>query len=126
MALMKLCRCGKHIELGDVRCSECEDKVKQKYKETDRRRGSSYARGYTDKWRAYRLKFLRINPICVRCLAEGRYVPGTIVDHIVPHKGDMKLFWDKNNHQALCKMHHDAKTAKEDGGFGNKVGGGSR
>jgi 5-methylcytosine-specific restriction protein A len=31
----------------------------------------------------------------------------------------MKLFWDKRNHQALCKRCHDEKTASEDGGFGN-------
>lgn len=30
------------------------------------------------------------------------------------------LFWDQNNWQALCKPHHDAKTAREDGGFGNR------
>jgi 5-methylcytosine-specific restriction protein A len=41
-----------------------------------------------------------------------------VVDHIVPHKGDQALFWDKNNWQSLCKPHHDAKTAREDGGWG--------
>ena len=39
----------------------------------------------------------------------------TTVDHIIPHKGDRKLFWDKTNWQALCKPCHDAKTAREDG-----------
>lgn len=41
-----------------------------------------------------------------------------IVDHIIPHRGDMKLFWDEDNWQSLCKHCHDVKTAKEDGGLG--------
>jgi 5-methylcytosine-specific restriction protein A len=42
------------------------------------------------------------------------------VDHIVPHKGDMRLFWDPRNHQGLCERCHNSKTAREDGGFGHK------
>ncbi|MCT9125512.1 HNH endonuclease [Cupriavidus gilardii] len=41
-----------------------------------------------------------------------------MVDHIVPHKGDSKLFWSRSNWQALCKPCHDRKAATEDGGFG--------
>ena len=47
-------------------------------------------------------------------------IAATIVDHIVPHKGDLALFYDQTNWQSLCKRHHDIKTAAEDGGFGNK------
>lgn len=36
-----------------------------------------------------------------------------LVDHIIPHRGDKKLFWDERNWQGLCKKHHDRKTAKE-------------
>lgn len=42
----------------------------------------------------------------------------SVVDHIVPHKGDQKLFWRRSNWQSLCKRCHDVKTATEDGGFG--------
>lgn len=45
----------------------------------------------------------------------------SVVDHIIPHKGNDDLFWDMSNHQALCKKCHDIKTATEDGGFGNKI-----
>lgn len=41
-------------------------------------------------------------------LKLGRYVAATVVDHIVPHRGDMKLFWDRDNWQALCKACHDS------------------
>lgn len=37
-----------------------------------------------------------------------------VVDHIVPHRGDEKLFWDESNWQALCKRCHDSKTMTED------------
>jgi 5-methylcytosine-specific restriction protein A len=30
----------------------------------------------------------------------------------------MALFWDNTNWQAMAKECHDAKTAREDGGFG--------
>lgn len=32
----------------------------------------------------------------------------TVVDHIVPHGGDLKLFWDVKNWQPLCKKCHDS------------------
>ena len=47
-------------------------------------------------------------------MAEGKYVKATVVDHIIPHRGDQKLFWDRGNWQALCKRHHDIKTGNED------------
>jgi 5-methylcytosine-specific restriction protein A len=43
----------------------------------------------------------------------------TVVDHILPHRGDRVLFWDRSNWQALSKKCHDRKTAEHDGGFGN-------
>ena len=48
-----------------------------------------------------------------RAEAQGRVVPATIVDHVVPHRGDPDLFWDEANWAALCKRCHDAKTARE-------------
>ncbi len=33
--------------------------------------------------------------------------PATVVDHVVPHKGDADLFWDRDNWQPCCKWHHD-------------------
>ena len=42
--------------------------------------------------------------ICGAVHADTRMLEA---DHIVPHKGDHKLFWDPKNHQALCKQCHD-------------------
>lgn len=80
----------------------------------DRHRGSSYQRGYDSKWRAYRKRFLSIHPLCEEC---GRLA--TVVDHIVPHKGNEDLFWDVTNHQALCETCHNRKTATHDMGAWN-------
>lgn len=77
-------------------------------------RDYSCERGYGYKWQQARKKFLKAHPICVRCYAEGKITEATVVDHIIPHRGDMKLFWDKSNWQPLCEHHHNVKTKTED------------
>ncbi|WP_400245601.1 HNH endonuclease [Niallia sp. JL1B1071] len=44
----------------------------------------------------------------------GKLEKATVVDHIVPHRGDQDLFWDETNWQPLCKSCHDRKTMTED------------
>jgi 5-methylcytosine-specific restriction protein A len=44
-----------------------------------------------------------------------------VVDHIVPHRGDLTVFWDRSRWQALCASCHGRKTAARDGGFGNPL-----
>ena len=99
----------------------CDVHRKEIRRESDERRGSASSRGYGSKWRAARDQYLRANPLCVRHRAEGHVVAATVVDHIVPHGGDQKLFWSRSNWQSLCKQCHDRKTATEDGGFGNRA-----
>ena len=72
------------------------------------------AKGYDSKWRKARARYLTVHPLCVRCLKEDKLVKASVVDHINPHRGDKKLFWDESNWQALCKHHHDQKTMTED------------
>jgi 5-methylcytosine-specific restriction protein A len=36
-----------------------------------------------------------------------------VIDHVVPHHGDEKLFWDETNWAPAWKPCHDAKTARE-------------
>lgn len=76
----------------------------------DRLRGSAAERGYDAKWRRARKRFLQRHPLCANCLSRGVLTPATVVDHIVPHRGDRALFWDENNWQPLCKNCHDQKT----------------
>lgn len=98
-------------------CDTHADQVKSYVKEKPRE--SSTARGYGYKWQQARAGFLARHPLCIKCQARGLVVVATDVDHIEPHKGDMALFWDRSNWQALCGPCHSTKTASEDGGFGN-------
>jgi 5-methylcytosine-specific restriction protein A len=89
---------------------------------------SAARRGYGSKWQRARQAFLGQHPLCEceECRRTGRILIATVVDHIKPHKGDMKLFWDRDNWMPMAKQCHDVKTAKHDGGFGNSRGGGGQ
>lgn len=52
-------------------------------------------------------------PFCRECAKAGERVYATVVDHVIPFRGDWARFVDPANHQSLCKHHHDVKTAKE-------------
>lgn len=77
-------------------------------------RETSTGRGYDSRWRKARGRFLKAYPLCARCRAHGRLVKSMVVDHITPHRGDERLFWDESNWQVLCKNCHDSKTMTED------------
>lgn len=70
-------------------------------------RPSSCKRGYGRKWREQSAAYLRVNNVC----SCGR--KSAVVDHIVPHNGDMVLFWDRSNWQPLCTSCHSSKTGRE-------------
>ena len=97
-------------ELVDVGKKYCE-KHKQLHPEEIR---SAASRGYGRAWQKASRQYLAAHPLCVKCMAEGRYTKATVVDHIKPHRGDRELFWDRDNWQALCKRCHDRKTWAED------------
>lgn len=73
-------------------------------------------RGYGGKWQRYRAAYLAKHPLCVACEAKGRVTAANVVDHIVDHRGDQKLFWARDNHRALCTVCHNRRTAE--GGIG--------
>lgn len=61
---------------------------------------------YDDTWRKYALKFLEINKNCYSCGEKSQ-----VVDHLLPHKGDQKLFEQTDNHLPLCHRCHNTVTA---------------
>ncbi len=92
----------------------CDTHRLQHTRQYDYDRGSPTDRGYGSKWVAARNAYIRRNPICAICSKEGIITRATCVDHIIPHRGDMNLFWNqKNNWQSLCKSCHSRKTMKE-------------
>lgn len=98
-------------------CDKHQDKIRKK----DRERGTSHQRGYDARWNKARIEHLDEHPLCVDCAKRDYITPATVVDHIVPHKGNDVLFWDQSNWQSLCKPCHDRKTASEDMGSWSPV-----
>jgi 5-methylcytosine-specific restriction enzyme A len=88
-------------------------------RELDQQRPSAAQRGYGSRWRKARARYLADHPLCASCLAGGRLTSAAVVDHVVPHGGDRRLFWDEGNWQALCKSCHDSKTVR-DGRWGRR------
>lgn len=79
----------------------------------------------TAEWRALRLKILERDGY--RCRATGVPLHGKypdpdspVIDHIIPHLGDPRLFWDESNLQAISRAYHDSqKKAQERAQFGS-------
>jgi 5-methylcytosine-specific restriction endonuclease McrA len=70
------------------------------------------------RWKALRLYRLGIEPLCRFCKQAGKDRPASVVDHVVPHKGDVDLFFDLENTQSLCKPCHDGtKQSAEHRGY---------
>lgn len=70
------------------------------------RRGSAQKRGYTHAWDKASKAFLAAHPLCRGCKAMGRVEPSILTDHVIPHRGDQRQFWDREWWQASCGWHH--------------------
>jgi 5-methylcytosine-specific restriction protein A len=99
--------CSKHA-------AEKQEKGLSKRKMYDKNRPSYYGWYDTARWKLVREKVLFAFPFCAMCAKLGGNSLSTIVDHIVPHKGNVELFWDLENLQGLCAHCHSVKTSKED------------
>lgn len=88
----------------------------------DSRRGNRHQRGYGNAWEETRLYVLRRDKyLCQACLKAGTITALVVgepshprsghVDHIIPKsQGGTD---DPSNLQALCRLCHEAKTARE-------------
>jgi 5-methylcytosine-specific restriction enzyme A len=99
-------------------CTAHEGRADLERAEYEAARPQAQDRGYGVRWRKYREVFLDRHPYCADPFLRhvGSNVPATQVDHIIPHKGDQRLFWDQRNHQALCVSCGGYKSAVEQGG----------
>jgi 5-methylcytosine-specific restriction protein A len=70
----------------------------------------------TKGWLTLRAAQLKREPFCRECSKAGRRTSATTADHIEPHRGDRRLFFDRNNLQSLCDIHHGDKQRIENGG----------
>lgn len=64
------------------------------------------------RWRKIRARQLRREPWCAECMKRGVFTTATDVDHILPHRGDVMLFF-RGPFQSLCHSCHAKKTAME-------------
>ena len=103
----KIPNCPKLVPYGSKYCEDHQSVHSLEVKSTK-------AKGYDSRWNKARVCFLKTHPLCVRCRAKGMITPATVVDHITPHRGNQKLFWNEGNWQPLCKSCHDRKTMTED------------
>ena len=89
-------------------------------------RPSARQRGYSSRWDRARQTYLGTHPHCAMCTKVGQTVKATVVDHIIPHRGDQALFWNTANWQPLCATHHNAAKRRQENGdasFGADVAG---
>jgi len=108
----RVCGCGKRVPSGKIcPCAAARKAAKEKLRPT------AAQRGYDSKWSRESKAFLALpgNQFC----ACGCGRPADMVDHIIAHKGDKKLFWDRKNWAAKNRSCNSRKAARFEGGFGN-------
>ncbi len=98
----RICGCG-HAIAGGVRCLCEERRARERNERYEANRPSARKRGYTPTWERARAEYLKANPTCRR---PGCNAPATVVDHIEPHRGNQRLFWNRANWQPLCVTCH--------------------
>lgn len=117
--------CRRMAVSGSSCCAEHSTQVRR---EAESRRMSDEDTARIRKWYKLPIWFARrdacLKAALFRCATAGCVNRATDCDHIIPHRGDWALFIESRNHQALCHSCHSRKTAREDGGFGNRRQGG--
>lgn len=107
-ATPRVCACGK-VHASGERCPKAIERDRERKARHDEQRPSARERGYDTKWDKARAAYLAKHPTCAKCGA-----PATVVDHIVPHRGDMKVFWDRTRWQPLCVSCHSSTKQREE------------
>ncbi len=85
-------------------------------RETTPRR-NAHQRGYTRRWRKARAAFIAQSfangditcKLCGRPLMDNSDIE---IDHIIPHRGDPRFFWDLSNWEMAHGACHAAKTRR--------------
>lgn len=103
----RICSCGNVVPHGEL--CECQRLQKQARDERhDARRPTAAKRGYNHEWRQARAEYLAQHTRCRECSKNGIEALATVVDHIIPHRGDKRLFWHRANWQPLCAPCHNS------------------
>lgn len=79
------------------------------------KRDEPWRRWYkTARWRQLRWEVLTRDGFRCQMAGCGVMAPEMVCDHVRPHRGDERLFWDVTNLQALCKPCHDGRKQREE------------
>lgn len=71
----------------------------------------------TARWQKLRWSILvRDVFTCRRCKRVEGNTALLVADHIEPHRGDERRFWDADNLQCLCKACHDSDKQRAEWG----------
>lgn len=108
MRAPRICACG-HVVASGVKCACQVKRDAERKARFDEKRPCASVRGYDSKWTQARAGYLAKHTKCVRCGA-----PSTVVNHKTPHKGDKKLFWDRNNWEAVCSPCHNGPIQSQE------------
>jgi 5-methylcytosine-specific restriction endonuclease McrA len=103
----RICSCGRIVPHGDL--CECQRAhTRERNARHDARRPSAAKRGYDHEWRKARAEYLASHTHCRECSKSAVTRLATVVDHIIPHRGDKRLFWHRANWQPLCAPCHNS------------------
>lgn len=103
--------CGHCGGVHHGRCPQAQAVDRARKARFDKTRPSSSQRGYTGAWDKARKAFLARHR---RCAWPGCAEAAEHVDHIIPHRGDHGLFWDRSNWQPLCGPHHNSAKQRQE------------
>lgn len=82
-------------------------------------RDSERQKLYDRSWQKRRISHLAMHPWCENCLHDGIYKEATDVHHVIPHRGNKKIFMSSPL-LSLCHACHSRVTVSEGRG-GSKV-----
>lgn len=103
----RICPCNEKVQHGEL-CT-CQQKARnERNQRHDAKRPSAAKRGYNGEWRKARTEYLQAHPYCRACAQNGITRLASVVDHIIPHRGDRNLFWHRANWQPLCEPCHNS------------------
>lgn len=116
MTIKRLCKVAGCNGLAEYPERYCPRHLYLKRKDEERNQlhlGKEYSTHFPElysslKWKQLRQKHLREEPLCRVCGNKA-----TEVDHLIPHQGDINLFFNEDNLQSLCHNCHSKKTIKE-------------
>src|SRR5687767_9921980 len=94
------------------RTHNAHPRVRETKRERDNRSSCDQSLYGTRRWKEASRAFRRLNPLCRYCEQRGIVRPAEEVDHVIPHKGNLELFWDESNWAPACKRCNGRKAGR--------------